>query len=95
MIQITAPVQPGNSGGPVLDAEGVLVGVVTAKLDAIAVAQATGDIPQNVNFAIKASVVRAMLDAYEIDYSIRSDSGGQGETAYDRLKRVSIYVECH
>ena len=52
LIQITAPVQPGNSGGPVLDAAGNVVGVVVAKLDAIRIARSTGDIPQNVNFAI-------------------------------------------
>jgi S1-C subfamily serine protease len=52
-LQISAPVQPGNSGGPLLDASGHLVGVVTAKLDAMRVARVTGDIPQNVNFALK------------------------------------------
>ena len=53
-FQISAPVQPGNSGGPLLDLAGNVIGVVTSKLNAQRVAQATGDIPQNVNFAIKA-----------------------------------------
>ena len=52
-FQISAPVQPGNSGGPLLDLAGNIVGVVTSKLNAQRVAQSTGDIPQNVNFAIK------------------------------------------
>ena len=52
-FQISAPVQPGNSGGPLLDLAGNVVGVVTSKLNAQRVAQTTGDIPQNVNFAIK------------------------------------------
>jgi S1-C subfamily serine protease len=42
-VQISAPVQPGNSGGPLLDANGHLVGVVTSKLNAIRVARFTGD----------------------------------------------------
>lgn len=62
-LQISAPVQPGNSGGPLLDRNGNVVGIVVAKLNALGIASATGDIPQNVNFAIKASVAAAFLDA--------------------------------
>src|SRR5262249_21233898 len=57
-LQISAPVQPGNSGGPLLDTSGHLVGIVTGKLNASAVQRFTGDIPQNVNFALKAEVAR-------------------------------------
>ncbi|MCA3272200.1 MAG: trypsin-like peptidase domain-containing protein [Roseomonas sp.] len=52
-IQISAPVQPGNSGGPLLDMRGQVIGVVVSKLNAGQVARQTGDIPQNVNFAVK------------------------------------------
>jgi S1-C subfamily serine protease len=52
-VQISAPIQPGNSGGPLLDQYGNIIGVVDAKLDAAKVAETTGDIAQNVNFAIK------------------------------------------
>ena len=69
-IQVTAPVQPGNSGGPLLDGGGNLVGVITAKLDAIAIAKRTGDIPQNVNFAVKAEVLEAFLRANNIPYDV-------------------------
>ena len=54
-IQITTPVQPGNSGGPLLDGSGHIIGVVVAKLDARKLMLATGDIPQNVNFAVSAT----------------------------------------
>jgi S1-C subfamily serine protease len=60
--QISAPVQPGNSGGPLLDAQGHVVGVVTSKLNAARIAQMTGgDIPQNVNFAVKGAEALAFL----------------------------------
>jgi S1-C subfamily serine protease len=73
-MQISAPVQPGNSGGPVLDTSGHIAGIVVAKLDALMMAQTTGDIPQNVNFAIKSSAVRQFLDSHGVRY--RAGSGG-------------------
>jgi S1-C subfamily serine protease len=60
-MQITAPVQPGNSGGPLLAADGEVVGVVVSKLDAQYVADLTGDIPQNVNFAIRGELAKLFL----------------------------------
>jgi len=56
-LQISTPVQAGNSGGPLLDQNGNLVGIVTFKLNALKMAQASGDLPQNVNFALKASII--------------------------------------
>lgn len=63
LLQMTAPVQPGNSGGPLLDLAGNVVGVVVSKLDAVGVAKETGDIPQNINFAVQGSMARLFLEA--------------------------------
>lgn len=60
-MQISAPVQPGNSGGPVVNAAGQIVGVVVSKLDAQLVQEVIGDIPQNVNFAIRAEIAKLFL----------------------------------
>jgi len=60
-LTISTPVQPGNSGGPLLDAYGNVVGVVVTKLNARVVQETTGDLPQNVNFAIKGNVAREFL----------------------------------
>jgi serine protease Do len=60
-IQITTPVQQGNSGGPLYDGSGHVIGVVVAKLNALRVMFATGDVPQNVNFAVEISAVRQFL----------------------------------
>ena len=68
LIQISAPVQPGNSGGPVLDASGYLIGIVVGKLDSLHMAQRFRDVPQNVNFAIKTSTAVNFLDAHGIAY---------------------------
>jgi S1-C subfamily serine protease len=68
-VQISAPVQPGNSGGPVFDTSGHVIGVVVAKLDALRLAQLTGDLPQNINFAVHWSEVRSLLDEQRVPYS--------------------------
>jgi S1-C subfamily serine protease len=67
-LQISAAVQPGNSGGPLLDTSGLIVGVVAGKLDALRVARATGSIPENINFAIKTGAIRDFLDNSVVAY---------------------------
>ena len=67
-IQITAPVQPGNSGGPVLDRAGAVIGVVQSKLDALRAVRATGDIPQNVNFAVSLDVLEDFLAKNSVSF---------------------------
>ena len=61
-LQISAPIQPGNSGGPLLDISGHVVGVVAEKLNALKFATATGNIPENISFAIKPGALRDFLD---------------------------------
>jgi S1-C subfamily serine protease len=60
-FQMDAAVQPGNSGGPIYDAKGNIVGVVVAQLNKLKFAKAIGSLPENVNFGIKASTVRQFL----------------------------------
>jgi hypothetical protein len=60
-IQVTTPVQPGNSGGALIDTSGNVIGVITAELDAMRVFQATGNVPQNVNFAIELEALKRFL----------------------------------
>jgi Trypsin-like peptidase domain/Sel1 repeat len=94
-LQISAPVQPGNSGGPLLDASGHVVGVVTAKLNAANVARFTGDIPQNVNFAIKAEVVRAFLDSKGIAYrTARSEQQLSPADVGDIARPSTVSIRC-
>jgi S1-C subfamily serine protease len=69
-LQISAAVQPGNSGGPLLDSGGNVVGMVSAKLNALKFAKATGDMPENINFAIKTGTLRDFLDNSVVSYQI-------------------------
>jgi S1-C subfamily serine protease len=79
-LQISAAVQPGNSGGPLLASSGDVVGVVAAKLNAIKFARATGNIPENINFAIKTGALRDFLDNSVVPYQI-SDGREELKTA--------------
>jgi S1-C subfamily serine protease len=62
LLQISAPVQPGNSGGPVLDESGQVIGVVVSQAS-LAVVAIAGNVPQNVNFAIRGEVAQIFLAA--------------------------------
>jgi hypothetical protein len=95
-LQISAPVQPGNSGGPLLDTSGHVVGIVTAKLDAALVAHFTGDIPQNVNFAVKAEVARTFLDSKGIAYqTAHSDQQMSPADIGDLARPFTVQIECY
>jgi len=95
-LQISAPVQPGNSGGPLLDSSGHLVGIVTAKLNPALVARVTGDIPQNVNFALKAEVARTFLDSKGILYkTAHSNQQLSAADVGDIARPFTVQIECH
>jgi S1-C subfamily serine protease len=74
-LQISAPVQPGNSGGPLFDTTGQIVGVVTAKIPVLRIAAATGNIPENINFAIKTGALRDFLDNSVVPYQTAEPKG--------------------
>ncbi|QCI66857.1 serine protease [Phreatobacter stygius] len=78
-IQITAAVQQGNSGGPLLDRSGRLVGVVTSKLNATRVAQVSGDIPQSVNFAIRSELAELFLRRHGLSASLAANDAPRRE----------------
>jgi serine protease Do len=95
MLQISAPVQPGNSGGPLLDRSGSLVGVVVSKLNVERLAKLTGDMAQNVNFAIKPEVLRLFLDTNRVPY--RTNVLGQrleGIVLAERARQFTVQVIC-
>ncbi len=62
-FQISVPVQPGNSGGALVDELGNVVGVVSAKLSARAALAASGALPENVNYAVKSSFLLSFLES--------------------------------
>jgi len=95
MIQVTAPVQPGNSGGPLLGEDGSVVGVVVSKLDAMKVAEAIGDIPQNVNFAVSLGVLQSFLNANDVPYLLENGKGTKSPADIAaESSRYTVLLEC-
>lgn len=89
-LQVSAPIQGGNSGGPVLDTAGNVVGIATSSLGS-----RSRDVPQNVNFALKADVARTFLAAA----GVPAESAGGGRDLSvadigDKARAFSVLVDC-
>jgi S1-C subfamily serine protease len=67
-FQFSAPIQPGNSGGPALNRMGQIIGVVSATLNPQAEYAAVGNLPQNVNFAIGPNMLRQFLASQNVPF---------------------------
>jgi serine protease Do len=95
-LQISAPVQPGNSGGPLFDQNGNVVGVVTSKLNALKLMIATdGDIAQNVNFAIKSAVAANFLETNRVKITYGSANVPmQSADLADQARATSVFIRC-
>ncbi|OGA07960.1 MAG: hypothetical protein A2W68_15050 [Betaproteobacteria bacterium RIFCSPLOWO2_02_64_14] len=94
-MQISVPIQRGNSGGPVFDQSGNVIGVVVSKLDALKIAQRMGDLPQNVNFAIRGDVVRTFLEANNVIFTAAGDSARLENTEIaSRGAASTVRVRC-
>ena len=94
-LQISAPVQPGNSGGPLLDSAGNVIGVISSKLDTIKMANAIDDITQNINFAVAGNALRGFLDAKGVNYN---EAGNEreitGVQVAARASAFTVLIEC-
>lgn len=97
-LQVSTPLQPGNSGGPILDQWGSVVGVSTAVLGT-KFTDATGIAPQNVNFAVRSNVVELFLQSRNIQYET-ADPGHDDEPLStadlsDKAVPAVVQVLCH
>ena len=93
--QISVPVQPGNSGGPLCDANGDVVGVVVARLNDMAMLRSEGVIPQNVNYAVKAPLADRMLQRVaDLQKALPKEALRPGkvvESVEDAVAMIMIY----
>jgi S1-C subfamily serine protease len=94
LLQISAPIQPGNSGGPVLDGAGSVIGVVVSQAST-ALAAVTGSVPQNLNFAIRGEFAQIFLTAHGVKFDT---SGSQRKLETDEIaaagQKSTVLVVC-
>ena len=94
-FQISVPVQPGNSGGALVDERGNVVGVVSAKLDAAVAFKSSGALPENVNYAVKSSYLLSFLESVP-DVAAKLKEANAQEIKFDevveRAKQAAVLV---
>lgn len=97
-IQISAPIQPGNSGGPVFDSHGNVVAIIVATATTSIMADASGQapsvMPQNINFAIKSAIALAFLSSNgvnpdaDVDNNLHLETSELAEHAKSRTVKI-------
>ena len=93
-IQIDAALQPGNSGGPIIDDLGNVVGVAVAKLDVAKIYKELDTIPENINFGVKVSVVNGMLSTLDAKLEPSSDKAISREDMGKLITDGTFYISC-
>ncbi len=83
VFQISIPIQAGNSGSPLLNQSGRVIGVVTSTLNNKKMLRTTGVFPQNVNFAVKSSYLKSMISMTSSSPCTESNQVKQPATARD------------
>ena len=94
-FQISVPVQPGNSGGALVDEHGNVVGVVSAKLNAAAALASSGSLPENVNYAVKSGYLLSFLESVpDVSAKLKEANGKEikFEEVVERAKQAAVLV---
>jgi TPR repeat protein len=94
-FQISVPLQPGNSGSALVDEHGNVIGVVSAKLSAAVALKATGELPENVNYAVKSSFLLGFLESVpEVVAKLKQPNASdiQFGDVVEKAKRAAVLV---
>ena len=93
-MQIDASLQPGNSGGPIVDKRWNVVGVAVAKADAAYFLKTSGVLPENINFGIKSNVLKNFLEANRIKINSPSIEEISQESLGEKISEGTVFLSC-
>lgn len=88
LYQISAPVQPGNSGGPLFDSRGNLIGIVSSRHQGA----------ENVGYAVKTAYLRNLLESCASASLLPSNNQGSNLPLTEKVKNVKDFIfmiKCH
>ncbi len=99
-FQISVPIQPGNSGGPLINKDGNVVGIVVSKLNEAKLFRENKDLPQNVNYAVKSSFANSFLESLpkvasalkEANKTKLSTSGDPFSSAVEKGQEATVMI---
>lgn len=84
--QISVPIQPGNSGGPLFDNDGNLVGITSSRIDLKL------NLTENVNYAIKTKYLALLIDELEEKFELPNSTIQKTKALTEKIKSLSDFV---
>ncbi len=88
IMQISVPIHPGNSGGPLANSSGEIVGLIVSTVNGSALLREENILAQNINFAIKSDPILAFLD----DKGLSPDAGTSDADPVEHVKAYSVKI---